>query len=67
MPVPADNEVPVKVVAVSVNLSDWERLRGSPPCARIGGLRSPAHRTLGSDIAGVGDAVMGALCARCGF
>ena len=43
----------VKVAATSVNLSDWEGLRGSPAYARIGGLRHPAHRTLGSDIAGV--------------
>lgn len=57
MPVPGDGQVRVKVVAVSVNLSDWECLRGSPSYARVGGLRSPARRTLGSDIAGVVDAV----------
>jgi NADPH:quinone reductase-like Zn-dependent oxidoreductase len=55
--VPGHGLVRVKVVAVSVNLSDWECLRGSPSYARIGGLRAPAHRTLGSDIAGVVDAV----------
>ena len=63
VPVPGDGQVRVKVVAVSVNLSDWECLRGSPSYARIGGLRSPARRTLGSDIAGVVDAV-GAGVAR---
>jgi NADPH:quinone reductase-like Zn-dependent oxidoreductase len=47
----------VRVAATSVNLSDWESLRGSPLYARIGGLRSPACRTLGSDIAGWVDAV----------
>ena len=47
----------VKVAATSVNLSDWEGLRGSPAYARLGGLRSPARRTLGSDIAGVVDEV----------
>ena len=47
----------VKVAATSVNLSDWETLRGSPLYSRIGGLRSPARRTLGSDIAGWVDAV----------
>lgn len=57
VPSPGDGQVRVKVVAVSVNLSDWECLRGSPVYARIGGLRSPARRTLGSDIAGVVDAV----------
>ena len=57
VPSPGDVEVRVKVAAVSVNLSDWECLRGSPAYARIGGLRSPGRRTLGSDIAGVVDAV----------
>ena len=47
----------IKVAATSVNLSDWEGLRGSPAYARIGGLRTPARRTLGSDIAGVVDEV----------
>ena len=53
MPSPAAGQVRVKVAATCVNLSDWEGLRGSPAYARIGGLRHPAHRTLGSDIAGV--------------
>ena len=56
-PVPAPDEVLVKIVATSVNLSDWECLRGSPLYARIGGLRSPARRTLGSDIAGRVEAI----------
>jgi NADPH:quinone reductase-like Zn-dependent oxidoreductase len=57
VPSPAAGQVRVKVAATSVNLSDWECLRGSPGYARIGGLRSPARRTLGSDIAGVVDAI----------
>jgi len=57
VPSPSAGQVRVKVAATSVNLSDWECLRGSPAYARIGGLRSPARRTLGSDIAGVVDAV----------
>jgi NADPH:quinone reductase-like Zn-dependent oxidoreductase len=57
MPSPAAGQVRVKVAATSVNLSDWEGLRGSPAYARIGGLRHPARRTLGSDIAGVVDQV----------
>ena len=57
MPSPAAGQVRVKVAATSVNLSDWEGLRGSPAYARIGGLRFPARRTLGSDIAGVVDDV----------
>lgn len=57
MPSPGRGQVRLQVKAVSVNLSDWEGLRGSPAYARIGGLRAPARRTLGSDIAGVIDAV----------
>jgi NADPH:quinone reductase-like Zn-dependent oxidoreductase len=56
-PSPAARQVLVKVAATSVNLSDWETLRGSPLYSRIGGLRTPARRTLGSDIAGWVDAV----------
>ena len=56
-PSPAAGQLRVKVAATSINLSDWESLRGSPAYARIGGLRSPARRTLGSDIAGVVDEV----------
>ncbi len=56
-PSPAASQVLVRVVATSVNLSDWECLRGSPAYARIGGLRSPARRTLGSDVAGVVEGV----------
>ena len=51
-PAPKDNEVLVKVHAVSVNRSDWEGLVGKPLYARIGGLTKPNHRILGSDIAG---------------
>jgi len=57
VPSPEAGQVRVQVAATSVNLSDWECLRGSPAYARIGGLRSPARRTLGSDIAGVIDQV----------
>ena len=57
VPSPAAGQVRVKIAATSVNLSDWECLRGSPAYARIGGLRFPARRTLGSDIAGLVDDV----------
>jgi len=57
MPSPSSGQVRVRVAATSINLSDWESLRGSPAYARIGGLRRPARRTLGSDIAGVVDEV----------
>jgi len=51
-PSPGAGQVLIRVAATSINLSDWECLRGSPLYARIGGLRAPARRTLGSDIAG---------------
>ena len=51
-PTPRDNEVLVKVHAVSLNGSDWEGLRGKPLYARMGGLLSPGMTILGSDIAG---------------
>jgi NADPH:quinone reductase-like Zn-dependent oxidoreductase len=56
-PSPSANQVLVEVAATSVNLSDWECLRGTPLYARIGGLRAPAHRTLGSDVAGRVEAI----------
>src|SRR5215210_5034649 len=51
-PTPKDDEVLIKVQAVSVNRSDWEGLRGKPLYARLGGLLRPRHHILGSDIAG---------------
>jgi NADPH:quinone reductase-like Zn-dependent oxidoreductase len=57
VPSPGSGQVRVRVRATSVNLSDWECLTGSPAYARIGGLRHPKRRTLGSDIAGVVDEV----------
>jgi len=56
-PAPTDTEVLVKVHAVSVNLSDWEGLTGSPFYARFGGLLRPGEPILGSDIAGRVEAV----------
>jgi NADPH:quinone reductase-like Zn-dependent oxidoreductase len=51
-PAPRDNEVLVKVRAVSLNRSDWEALRGKPLYARTMGPFRPRHHVLGSDIAG---------------
>jgi len=51
-PVPKDNQVLVKVHAVSLNASDWEMVRGKPLYARNGGPFRPRHHILGSDIAG---------------
>jgi NADPH:quinone reductase-like Zn-dependent oxidoreductase len=51
-PTPKDDEVLIKVQAVSVNRSDWEGLSGKPLYARLGGLLKPRRHILGSDIAG---------------
>ena len=51
-PVPHDDELLIKVHAVSVNRSDWEGLIGKPLYARLGGLRKPSNKILGSDVAG---------------
>ena len=51
-PAPTDDEILIKIHAVSVNRSDWEGLRGKPLYARIGGLRKPSNKILGSDVAG---------------
>jgi NADPH:quinone reductase-like Zn-dependent oxidoreductase len=51
-PAPKDNEVLVRVAAVSLNRSDWETLQGKPLYSRIGGPFRPRHHILGSDIAG---------------
>lgn len=57
VPKPKPDQVLVKVAAVSLNLSDWETLTGSPLYSRIGGWRRPRRLTLGSDIAGVVEAI----------
>lgn len=51
-PTPTDDEVLIKIEAVSVNRSDWEGLIGKPLYARIDGLLKPRRQVLGSDIAG---------------
>jgi NADPH:quinone reductase-like Zn-dependent oxidoreductase len=57
VPSPKPDQVLVKVSATSLNLSDWECLLGKPLYGRIGGLRRPARNVLGSDIAGLVEAV----------
>ena len=52
IPTPTDNEVLLKVHAVSINGSDREGLIGKPLYVRVGGLRKPGYPILGSDIAG---------------
>lgn len=56
-PAPTDDEVLIKVHAVSVNGSDREALIGKPLYVRMGGLLKPSHQILGSDIAGRVEAV----------
>jgi NADPH:quinone reductase-like Zn-dependent oxidoreductase len=56
-PTPKDNEVLIKIHAASVNRSDWESLIGQPLYARIGGLFKPGNHIMGSDVAGIIEAV----------
>ena len=57
-PVPADDEVLVKVHAVSLNAADLHLLRADPFLIRLSsGFLKPKHTILGSDIAGRVEAV----------
>jgi len=58
-PVVGDGDVLVRVRASSVNPADWHIMRGSPLFLRLAGygLRTPKHPVLGSDVAGVVEAV----------
>ena len=60
-PVPAADEVLVRVRATSVNPYDWHHMRGEPRIARMMpgtvGLRAPKRRILGCDMAGQVEAV----------
>lgn len=56
-PVPTDDQVLIKIRAVSINGSDREGLIGKPLYSRMGGLRRPKYHILGSDIAGTVEAV----------
>jgi NADPH:quinone reductase-like Zn-dependent oxidoreductase len=51
-PVPTDDQILIKIHAVSINGSDKEGLIGKPLYSRIGGLFKPSQQILGSDIAG---------------
>jgi len=56
-PVPADNQVLVRVHAASVNPLDWHFMRGTPLFMRtMSGLRRPAVTRLGVDFAGTVEA-----------
>jgi len=57
-PVPAENEVLVKIKAAGVNPLDWHYMRGSPYIMRLGtGLGAPDDVRLGVDFAGTVEAV----------
>lgn len=57
-PVPKDDEVLIKVHAVSINDWDWGLLRGAPFAFRLlSGFPRPKKKILGSDIAGRIEAV----------
>src|SRR5258705_1576764 len=60
-PIPAPDQVLVRVRATSVNPYDWHFMRGEPRVARIMpggvGLRGPAINILGGDVAGQVEAV----------
>src|SRR5438046_9230018 len=58
-PVPNDDQILVKVHAVSVNPYDWHFIEGTPKFMRamIGGLRKPKDTRLGADFAGTVETV----------
>jgi NADPH:quinone reductase-like Zn-dependent oxidoreductase len=79
-PTPKDDEVPIRIHAVSINDWDWGLLQGTPFMTRVlSGFLRPKKRILGSDIAGriealgenvkrfhLGDEVFGDLSGRWG-
>jgi NADPH:quinone reductase-like Zn-dependent oxidoreductase len=57
-PVPADDEVLVRIHASSINISDWYAVLGRPYVGRASmGLRGPKEERLGTDYAGQVEAV----------
>jgi NADPH:quinone reductase-like Zn-dependent oxidoreductase len=57
-PTPTDDQILVKVRAVSINPYDWHFIEGTPYIMRMGvGLRKPKNTRLGVDFAGTVEAV----------
>jgi NADPH:quinone reductase-like Zn-dependent oxidoreductase len=57
-PVPADDEVLIRVHAASANPLDWHKMRGTPIIARMMfGLHKPKDTRLGADVAGRVEAI----------
>ena len=56
-PTPGDDEVLVKVHAAGLNSWDWDALRGARGFTRLSGFRRPRNHILGTDVAGVVEAV----------
>ena len=58
-PTPRDDELLIKVHAVSLNARDWRLLRADPFLVRLmgGGFLKPKNQILGSDVAGRVEAV----------
>jgi NADPH:quinone reductase-like Zn-dependent oxidoreductase len=58
VPVPAENQVRVKVRAASLNAADWHHMTGTPYVARLEmGIGAPSSTSVGTDFAGVVEAV----------
>jgi NADPH:quinone reductase-like Zn-dependent oxidoreductase len=56
-PKPAPDEVLVRVRAASINEWDHGLMTGTPLVNRLGAMRGPRQRVLGSDVAGIVEAV----------
>jgi NADPH:quinone reductase-like Zn-dependent oxidoreductase len=58
-PAPEEDEVLIDVKAASLNIADWHMMTGTPYMVRLmgGGFRRPKNRAIGSDVAGVVEAV----------
>ncbi|MFT5692149.1 MAG: NADPH:quinone reductase-like Zn-dependent oxidoreductase [Oceanicoccus sp.] len=57
-PVPADDEVLIKIHAASINPMDWHYMRGSPYIMRLmSGIGAPSSNKIGTDFAGTIEAI----------